>query len=416
MHDPTDPNQVNDPTRPAPGPTGGSSPQPTQPTQPPAGGPSPRYSGYSYQGAAQQAQQAQPGQPAPSPASPMSHAAGQAGGPPPPKPPSSLGSVLLILFGLASFFLCFVGLGVFLLFHLVGGSESGSSSGGLNISFGDKIGLVRLEGVIMPGPDMIFWLNSMRDMAETRSIRGIVLRIDSPGGSVGASQELQSMVLKIRNEYEKPVYVSMGDVAASGGYYIAAAADEIYALKGTLTGSIGVILSKPDLSKLTEKIGIEMETVKSGRFKDAGASTRPLSELEREMFDHLIQNTHQQFLDDVLAHREPQLADALKGLSSEAWEGYLFDQEMATTASAFLATLADGRVYTGQQALELGLVDSLGTLDDTIRAMADRLNISGRPTIHEASRQPTFREIFGAQVDRILPSAAAPLQYRMVLP
>jgi protease-4 len=333
----------------------------------------------------------------------------------PPRPSSSAWSVVLVLFGLALFFFCFVGIGFFFLVSVIGGGEQTHSSG-LDFSFGEKIGLVRIEGIIAPGADMEFWMESMRKLRDARSVRGVVVRINSPGGSVGASQELQSMLLSIRNDYGKPVYVSMGDVAASGGYYVAAGADEIYALKGSLTGSIGVILSKPELSKLTEKLGVDFETIQSGRFKGAGDSTRPLSDQEREMFDHLIKDTYGQFLDDIIAYREDRLIDAMTRLSPETWATYRFETEIGETPAEYLKALADGRAYTGQQAFDLGLVDELGTLDDTIQALADELHISGTPTIQEPLRQSTLRDLLGSKLGEFLPTAQAPLQYRMILP
>jgi protease-4 len=333
---------------------------------------------------------------------------------PPPKPKSSLWSVLFVLFALLFFFVCFIGVGFYLLFQWIGGQSFRPT--GLKLSFGDKIGLVRIEGTIKTGEDMEFWIRSLRDMGKSRSVRGVVLRINSPGGAVGASQELQAMVLKIRRQYGKPVYVSMGDVAASGGYYIAAGADEIFALKGTLTGSIGVILSKPELSKLAEKLGVETETMKSGRFKDAGDPMRALTADERAMFDNLIHDTYLQFLQDVLSHREDRLAKAIRRITPEQWAGYRFAQPLGSTPEAFLTAIADGRAYTGRQALELGLVDQIGTLDDTIRALADRLNISGWPNIQEATRQPSLRELLGSKLNFLSLASEAPLQYRMVMP
>jgi protease-4 len=319
-----------------------------------------------------------------------------------------------VLFGLFCFFVFVVGIGGVLLMHMIG-IGGGDSIGG-DLSFGDKIGLVRIEGEIMPGADVDFLLKSLRDMGKSRSVRGIVLRINSPGGSVGASQEIQAMVMRVRNEYKKPVFVSMGDVAASGGYYIASAADRIYALKGTLTGSIGVIMEKPDISQLAEKLGITMENIKTGKFKDSGMMTRSLTPDEKAMFDNLIMNTYGQFLTDVLITREDRIDKAMRTISPEHWSKYAFATPENTSARGYLTVMADGRAYTGEQGLELGLVDDIGTLDDTIRAMADRLKLSGWSNIEEATRQPTLRELLGSKLGFFLPHSEAPLQYRMPLP
>jgi protease-4 len=257
----------------------------------------------------------------------------------------------------------------------------------------------------------------MREMARSSSIRGIVIHVDSPGGAVGTSQELQAMVLSLRRESRKPVYVSMGDVAASGGYYVASAADRIFSLKGTLTGSIGVIMSKSDVSELAKKLGVTTENIKTGRFKDAGEITRPLSSDEKAMFDTLIMDTYDQFLNDILSQREERLAKAMAAFPPERWAAYKFLRPLqGATTKQYLTAIADGRAYTGQQALELGLVDQLGTLDDAIHALAKRVGIRGEPKIQEVRRQPTLHDLLGAKLGFFLSRSSAPLQYRMVTP
>jgi protease-4 len=337
---------------------------------------------------------------------------------PPSKPRSSLLGVLIVLFCLFGAFIGVVGGGFYLLYRAVTGTGRASLTMGDEFSFGSgKLGLIRIEEDIMPGESNDFWLDSMREMARSSSIRGIVLHIDSPGGAVGTSQELQAMVLSLRREAHKPVYVSMGDVAASGGYYIASGADQIFALKGTLTGSIGVIMSKSDVSELAKKIGVATENIKTGRFKDAGEITRPLSPDEKAMFDTLIMDTYDQFLNDILGQREERLAKAMATLPRQRWEAYKFLRPLeGATPKQYLSAIADGRAYTGQQALELGLVDQLGTLDDAIHALATRVGIRGRPKIQEAQRQRTLNEIFGSKLSFFLPKSSAPLQYRMVTP
>lgn len=250
-------------------------------------------------------------------------------------------------------------------------------------------------------------------MGESEHIKGIVVRIDSPGGTVGASQELYSAIQKLRQTSKKTVYVSMGDLAASGGYYTASAADRIFANKGTLTGSIGVIFSKPQIGELTKKIGIETEIVKSGAMKDAGDIMRPLTAQEREVFDVMIMNTYGQFVGDVLAMRKEPIEAARKKFTPEQWAALKITPPTTTTTEAYLRQIADGRVYTGEQALKLGLVDELGTLDDTIDALGHKVGIFGRPQVYELERKKGIADFFKTQVGDLIPSSRSPLQYIM---
>ena len=245
----------------------------------------------------------------------------------------------------------------------------------------DKIGLLRIEGEIGQQKSIpySFWLDTLKKFGETRKIRGVVIRINSPGGAVGSSQELQKAVADLRDKWDKPVYISMADMAASGGYYIASAGDRVYALKGSLTGSIGVIFNKPDISGLTQKIGIQTEVVKSGKFKDAGSEFRPMTDDEKFVFGSLITDSHKQFLDDVLARRGNAIKQACEKIAPEKWAEYRFQPVAEPSPRAFLEQIADGRVYTGEQALELGLVDQIGTLNDVIAAMGQKLGWGCRP-------------------------------------
>ncbi len=171
-------------------------------------------------------------------------------------------------------------------------------------------------------------------------IKAVVIRINSPGGAASASQEMYEAVMRLRKE--KPVIGSMGDVAASGGYYTAAACDKIYANRATTTGSIGVITSLLNYQELFAKIGLDQATIKSGKFKDAGNPARPLTPEERQLFQQLINNLYNQFVNDVVDGRK------------EATKGTLTREK--------LLKLADGRVYTGEQAVKNGLIDENGDL------------------------------------------------------
>ena len=171
-------------------------------------------------------------------------------------------------------------------------------------------------------------------------IKAVVIRVNSPGGSASASQEMYEAVMRLRRE--KPVICSMGDVAASGGYYTAAACNKIYANRATTTGSIGVITEFPNYQELAQKIGIGSAIIKSGKFKDTGNPARPLTDEEKQLIQGLIKNLYAQFVGDVVAGRK------------EATKGQLTREK--------LLKLADGRVYTGEQAVKNGLIDETGDL------------------------------------------------------
>jgi len=200
--------------------------------------------------------------------------------------------------------------------------------------FSKHVGVVKIEEIIMESSDLVEEINNFRDDDNTAAV---LLRIDSPGGAVAPSQEIYFAVKRCSEK--KPIIVSMGNVAASGGYYIASGADKIFANGGTLTGSIGVIMQFPRYSELLNKIGISIEVMTAGRLKDAGSPVRELTKEERTYFDNLLKDTHEQFIRDVAAGREME-----------------YD---------YVKTLSEGQIFTGNQALELGLIDNLGTFDDT---------------------------------------------------
>ena len=202
-----------------------------------------------------------------------------------------------------------------------------------------KVGVVELKGMITSPEKALQELTQFRD---DRSIKAIVLRIDSPGGAVGASQEIFEEVK--RTSQAKPVVASMGSVAASGGYYAALGANEIMASKGTLTGSIGVIIKFANLSQIFEKIGYKSEVLKSGELKDIGASDRQMTAREKKLIQDIIDNVHEQFISAVSESRELATEEVRK--------------------------LADGRIYSGEQALEAGLIDKFGNFNDAIMLAA----------------------------------------------
>jgi protease IV len=211
----------------------------------------------------------------------------------------------------------------------------------------NKVGVVEVSGIIT---DAKATLNHLKKFRENDAIKAIVMRINSPGGAVGPSQEILEEVIKTREK--KKVVASMGTVAASGGYYIASGADVIMANPGTLTGSIGVIMNFTNIEKLTEKLGIDLYNLHAGKFKDVGSPTRPMTPVEKEYIQKLLDNVHEQFIVDVARGRH-MLAHKVR-------------------------EVADGRVFTGEIAKNLGLVDQLGNLPDAIDLAGQLGGIKGK--------------------------------------
>ncbi len=251
------------------------------------------------------------------------------------------GLLLLIVLGLAFF------LGTYLTTWFIEGPPSGAN----------QIALVRVEGVIMAADDTV---EQLRTFAENPAIKAILLRIDSPGGAVVPSQEIYDEVKKIRAAGKQKLVVSMGTVAASGGYYIASASDKIVANPGTLTGSIGVIMELPNLEGLMKKIGVETTVIKSGAHKDLVSPFRTMGDAERQILQRVMDDVHDQFIQAVSDGR---------GLEK-----------------AVVTGLADGQVFTGRQAKEKGLIDELGSFEDAIKIAGELAGIVGRPTIVEPKR------------------------------
>ncbi len=215
---------------------------------------------------------------------------------------------------------------------------------------GERIGVVEIEGIIAESKQI---MEDIIRFKEDDDIKGVILRINSPGGSVGPTQEIYREVIKLKEK--KKVFVSMGSVCASGGYYIAAAGDKVYANPSTITGSIGVIMQSVIRADLMKKIGLQSNTIKAGDLKDAGTPFREMTKEERAYLDGLVKNIHEQFIKDVAMSRSMEPAKAKK--------------------------LADGRIYTGLQAKELGLVDNIGNFYDTVDDFKKALNIKGKPEL-----------------------------------
>lgn len=250
----------------------------------------------------------------------------------------------------------------FIVLYLSARLTGGISSAALPVVGSGRVALVKIEGVLLTSDHVV---DELHDYAEDSSIKAIIIRIDSPGGGVVPSQEIYNAVKYAKKEGKK-VVVSMGSVAASGGYYVAAAADKIVANPGTLTGSIGVKMEFANLEKLLEKIGVQGMVVKSGEYKDIGSPFRSMTEPEKKLLQSVIDDVHSQFILAVAEGRHLQEAD--------------------------VRAIADGRIFTGQQALALKLVDQMGDLSDSIQLAGSLAGIKGKPAIIEKRKKIPFFE------------------------
>ncbi len=227
---------------------------------------------------------------------------------------------------------------------------------------GDRIAVVPIEGVI--DDEMAKSVNRhLKQYGDDVRIKAIILRIDSPGGGVSPSQEIHREVKRLKEEKKKKIVVSMGSVAASGGYYIACPADKIFANQGSVTGSIGVIAEWLNYKDLAEWAKVKPVVFKSGEFKDTGSPTRDLTEREKEYFQGMINELYAQFVEAVFNGRE-----------GRGEQGNQLDQEK-------VKALADGRVFTGEAAVKNGLVDEIGNYEDAVKATAKLVGIKGEPQI-----------------------------------
>jgi protease-4 len=213
---------------------------------------------------------------------------------------------------------------------------------------GPRVGVVEVKGVIGDTKDLV---GELRDLRKNDRIKAIVVRIDSPGGAVAPSQEVYRAILRAREK--KKVVCSMGTIAASGGYYIASACDKIYASKGTITGSIGVISEMPHVQGLLELARVQVDTIKSGALKDAGSPFRAMSADEKQYFQRFVNGIYEQFLDDVATARKLDKNE--------------------------LRLIADGRVLTGEEAKQAKLIDEIGNLEDALDGAVKLAGLKGEP-------------------------------------
>lgn len=258
----------------------------------------------------------------------------------------------------------------FLLVVLTVGMLGGRS---VVVPVGKKIGVLEVYGTIVDAQHL---REQIKDFRDNQSIKAVVLRIDSPGGGVAPSQELYADLKRLAGI--KPLIVTMGSVAASGGYYLAIAGERLFANPGSITGSIGVIMSFPDYRELMDKIGVKAEVVKSGKFKDIGSSFREFSAADRELLQGMIDDVHAQFVQAISDGRNIPL-DRLK-------------------------PYVDGRIFTGRQALEIGLVDELGSFNDAIDYAAKVAGLGDDPDIvyPKPSQDDFFERLIQGAVSRYL--------------
>jgi protease-4 len=227
-----------------------------------------------------------------------------------------------------------------------------------------RVAVLPLNGEITDGAETIHWLRQFGE--NTGGVKAIVIALNTPGGAVAPSQEICQEIERLRKDDGIKVVAAMGSMAASGGYYIASSCDEIVADPGTVTGSIGVIMETFEGQALLDKLGVKSEVVKSAEFKDAGSPFRAMSARDRAVFQGTVNDVYDQFVGDVASGRRGALAAAMArrtGLKAASFT----DKEI----KAYVKSLADGRIYTGRQAYRLGLVDSLGGLEDAIAKAQD---------------------------------------------
>jgi protease-4 len=233
---------------------------------------------------------------------------------------------------------------------------------------GSRVALVELEGIITDGDALV---RELKEHADNTSVRAVVVRINSPGGVVAPTQEIAGAVKRLRAK-GKPVVASLGSVAASGGYYVATAADRILANPGTLTGSIGVVMQMANVEGLLKKVGVDYVVVKAGRYKDVGNFARTMTPDERAILQKLLDDVHGQFIEAVV-------------------DGRKLDRDT-------VVAIADGRIYSGQQAFELKLVDELGGLEEAVEAAAKLAGLPPGPKVLYPRRRLSITELLRNQV------------------
>jgi protease-4 len=248
--------------------------------------------------------------------------------------------------------LLFIGITFFVLIYALGMFKGGRSS----FSRHEKVGIVLIEGVISDSSGIV---DQIDEFSSDDGVRAVVLRIDSPGGGVAASQEIYQAVHQLRKK--KTVVTSMGSVAASGGYLIATASERIVANPGTITGSISAVMHFADIQELMKKVGVRSSVVKSGKFKDIGSPVRDMTAEERQLIQGIVDDIYDQFVRTISENRKIPLDNIIK--------------------------IADGRIFSGRQALQLKLLDELGGLQDAVLIAGRLSGIEGKPEIIYATKK-----------------------------
>jgi len=268
-------------------------------------------------------------------------------------------TVLIVIAALALLFFTFIaGMGCGLLM-----------SGEYGFPTGDKVAVLKVEDVIL---DDQAYLESLSKIKEDKQVKAVVVRIDSPGGAVGPSQEIYSELRKLNKDM--PVIASIGSVGASGGYYIACAARKIFANPGTITGSIGVVAEFASYEKLLEWAKVDVEVIKTGKYKDVGSPFREMTDEDREYMQGLMNNVYSQFKSAVAESRNLDMAEVDK--------------------------IADGKIFTGEQAKQLKLIDETGTMNDAIDLAAKTAGIKGQPDIvYYPKKKSQFLELLQSKLD-----------------
>lgn len=284
--------------------------------------------------------------------------------------------------------LCFILVIILMFAFIINIGESSSYSSISSSTIGDRVDVLKIEGIIGESEDSLFStssynhtfiIDSLNALIDDTSSKGLILFIDSPGGSVYHTDEIYLKLLEYKNT-GRPIYASFGSTAASGGYYIACAADKIICNRNTITGSIGVIMQNVmDMSGLYEKLGIKIETITAGKNKAMGNGTEPLTDEQREILQSMLDETHNQFIEVVATGRHLSFEEASK--------------------------LADGRIYTAKQALANGLVDEIGNFDDTLSIIGESEGLEGLPLNYLTPNTPSFLDSLLLKVSNLTPKS-----------
>lgn len=273
---------------------------------------------------------------------------------------------------------------------------------------GYSVAVLEVDEPIYEVRDYIKFLHKQRD---NTAVRAIVVYLNSPGGVVGAVQELYSEIDKIRQEGTKPIIASMGNIATSGAYYLACATDKVYANPGTITGSIGVLLNLPNWEELIQKIGLKFEVIKSGKHKDIGSPTRPMTPEEQKILSQLIDDSYHQFLEVVVENRRQPIMEALRSKDILSSPSITNEQLLAVLSRE----IADGRIFTGRQGLGYGLVDQLGNLQDAIDYAAQVSGLKPRPHVITSRRHRPLWELLLGKFRSFQPTSFPTLEYIPVI-